>query len=201
MFTALLIFAKKQDNCFEKYGTMKKIIAGILIFTAFVSCNTKIKNTETMNDLTKQESKASGPNDTVPKVTGIGGIFFFSDDPSKTREWYATNLGMEVNEWGSSFEFRNANRPEEINYLQWSPFKNGSEYFAPSKKEFMINYRVQNIEGLVRNLKQNGVTVLDSIEEFEYGKFVHLIDPEGNKIELWEPVDSILTKIGSETTK
>lgn len=137
----------------------------------------------------------------TPKVTGIGGIFFISEDPEKTRTWYADNLGLEVNEWGSSFEFRNANRPEEINYLQWSPFKQGSEYLIPSKKEFMINYRVQNIEGLVKKLRENGVVILDSIETFDYGKFVHIMDPEGNKIELWEPIDSVLTAIGSKTTK
>src|SRR5690606_26795323 len=87
--------------------------------------------------------------DTTPKVIGIGGIFFFSNDPKQTREWYAKNLGLTVNNRGSTFESRNIQNPEEINALQWSPFKNGSEYFAPSKKEFMINYRVQNIEGLV----------------------------------------------------
>jgi predicted enzyme related to lactoylglutathione lyase len=127
-------------------------------------------------------------NETIPKVTGIGGIFFFSDNPKETKEWYAKNLGLEVNEWGSSFESRNVNRPDEINYLQWSPFKRGSEYFAPSKKEFMINYRVQNIEGLVKKLRENGVTIVDEIATFEYGKFVHIMDAEGNKIELWEPI-------------
>lgn len=137
----------------------------------------------------------------IPKVTGIGGIFFFSEDPTKTKEWYSRNLGLETDQWGSSFEFRNAHRPEEINYLQWSPFKQGSEYFAPSKKEFMINYRVQNIEGLVRNLKANGVTVLDEIESFVYGKFVHIMDAEGNKIELWEPIDKVFTDMGGKTTK
>jgi predicted enzyme related to lactoylglutathione lyase len=136
-----------------------------------------------------------------PKVTGIGGIFFFSEDAAKTKEWYAHNLGLEVNEWGSTFEFRNANRPDEINYLQWSPFKNGSDYFTPSKKEFMINYRVQNIEGLVEKLKANGVTIVDEIEQFEYGKFVHIIDAEGTKIELWEPIDSVFTAMGGKTTK
>jgi len=136
-----------------------------------------------------------------PKVTGIGGIFFFSDNPEKTKNWYAENLGLAVNEWGSSFETRNANRPDEINYTQWSPFKTGSEYFDPSKKEFMINYRVQNIEGLVEKLKKNDVTILDSIEPYEYGKFVHIMDAEGNKIELWEPVDSIFTEMGGKTTK
>jgi len=139
--------------------------------------------------------------DTTPKVTGIGGIFFFSEDPEKTKAWYAENLGLEVNPWGSSFEFRNANRPDEINYLQWSPFKQGSDYFSPSKKEFMINYRVQNLEGLVNKLKNNGVTILDSIETHDYGKFVHIMDAEGNKIELWEPVDSVFTAMGGKTTK
>jgi predicted enzyme related to lactoylglutathione lyase len=137
----------------------------------------------------------------TPKVTGIGGIFFFSENPEKTNEWYAKHLGLRVNQWGSSFEFRNAHRPEEINYLQWSPFKQGSDYFAPSKKEFMINYRVQHIEALVENLRNSGVTILDEIESYDYGKFVHIMDDEGNKIELWEPVDSVFTEMGGETTK
>lgn len=149
----------------------------------------------------KTEEKQQIAKDTTPKVTGIGGIFFFSEDPEKARQWYAENLGLAVNEYGSSFEFRNANRPEEINYLQWSPFKKGSKYFAPSKKEFMVNYRVQNIEALVEKLKANGVTIVDSIETFDYGKFVHIMDHEGNKIELWEPVDSVFTAMGGETTK
>lgn len=79
--------------------------------------------------------------------------------------------------------------------------KKGEEFFKPSEKEFMINYRVQNIEGLVKRLRENGVNVVDEIEEVEYGKFVHVMDPEENKIELWEPVDSVLTKIGGETIK
>lgn len=111
------------------------------------------------------------------------------------------NLGLEVNEWCLSVEFRNANRPDEINYLQWSPFKKGSEYSAPSKKEFMINYRVQNIEGLVDKLIENGVIIVDSIETYDYGKFVHIMDAEGNKIELWEPIDSVFPEIGGKTTK
>ncbi|MBW7843762.1 MAG: VOC family protein [Ignavibacterium sp.] len=140
-------------------------------------------------------------NDTTPKVTGIGGIFFFSENPEKAKEWYSKNLGLEVNQWGSSFEFRNANRPNEINYLQWSPFKKGDKYFEPSKKDFMINYRVQNIEALIVKLKENGVKVLDSIETYDYGKFVHIMDDEGNKIELWQPIDSVFTAMGGKTTK
>lgn len=140
-----------------------------------------------MEDPKDKAESSTSPIDTTPKVTGIGGIFFFSDNPQETKEWYAKNLGLETNEWGSTFESRDVNKPDEINYLQWSLFKKGSEYFSPSKKDFMINYRVQNIEGLVDKLKQNGVTILDSITSYDYGKFVHIMDAEGNKIELWEP--------------
>ncbi len=127
-------------------------------------------------------------NDITPKVTGIGGIFFFSDNLAETKEWYSKNLGIEINEWGSSsFESRDIHKPEEVNTLQWCPFEKGSEYFSPSKKEFMINYRVQNIEGLVAKLKENRVTILDEIASYDYGKFIHIMDAEGNKIELWEP--------------
>lgn len=143
----------------------------------------------------KDETKNTvSTNDTTPKVIGIGGIFFFSDNPTETKEWYAQNLGLDVNDWGSTFESRNVNRPDEINTLQWSPFKKGDEYFLPSKKEFMINYRVQNIEGLVAKLSENGVTILDSITTYDYGKFVHIMDTEGNKIELWEPIDAELNE-------
>lgn len=154
-----------------------------------------------MKDTQNQSGKNESQSDLTPKVTGIGGIFFFADEPDKTKEWYAQNLGLEVNQWGSSFEFRNAHRPEEINYLQWSPFAQDSTYMAPSKKEFMINYRVQNIEGLVQKLKSNGVQILDEIETFDYGKFVHIMDAEGRKIELWEPVDHVFTEMGGKTTK
>ncbi|MCD9573909.1 VOC family protein [Flavobacterium soyae] len=129
------------------------------------------------------------PDDTTPKVTGIGGVFFFLENPKETKDWYVKNLGIEINEWGSaSFESRNLDKPEQIESTQWCPFNKGDEYFSPSKKDFMVNYRVQNIEGLVEKLKANGVTVLDDIETYDYGKFVHIMDTEGNKIELWEPV-------------
>jgi len=152
-----------------------------------------------MEEQKNEAANTHSTTDTTPKVTGVGGIFFFSDNPKETNEWYSKNLGLETSEYGSSFESRNLNRPEEINTLQWSPFKKGSEYFAPSKKEFMINYTVQNIEELVSRLQQNGVTILDSIATYDYGKFVHIMDPEGNKIELWEPIHT--DQSGDEPSK
>lgn len=138
----------------------------------------------------------------MKKVTGIGGIFFKSSDPEKVKNWYHKNLGLTVDAYGSPFEFRNANNPEEINYLQWSPFKDDTKYFEPSKKDFMINYRVDNLEVLVEELKKEGVTICDEIERFDYGKFIHIMDPDGNKIELWEPVDQVFTdSLHGKTTK
>ena len=164
---------------------MKKVMIIALLSLLILSCSTSDKRNNTINT-DKQEGIIM--NDTIPKVTGIGGIFFYSDNPKETKEWYTKNLGIEINEWGSSsFESRNVNRPDEINSLQWKPFKKGDDYFSPSKKDFMINYQVQNIEGLVNKLKENGVTILDSVATYDYGKFVHIMDTEGNKIELWEP--------------
>ena len=180
-----------------------KILSEFLILALLVtSCNNAIDKDENKNaQAIKPGQNETIMNDTTPKVTGIGGIFFRSENPQKTKEWYGTNLGLAIGDYGSPFEFRNANRPEEINYLMWSPFEDTTDYFKPSENEFMINYRVQNIEGLVKKLRENGVTIVDEIEEYDYGKFVHIMDPEGHKIELWEPVDSVFTKMGGPTTK
>ncbi len=143
-----------------------------------------------MEDNINKTANTSPANITIPKVTGIGGVFFSADNLEETKEWYSRNLGIEINAWGSSsFETRNIDKPDEINSLQWKPFKRGDDYFSPSKKDFMINYQVQNLEGLIVKLKENGVTILDSIATYDYGKFVHIMDSEGNKIELWEPSD------------
>ncbi len=179
-----------------------RLFTGILLFIligSLASCTEEANKTEQFKPT--QKSERANMNDTTPKVTGIGGIFFRAKNPQKIKEWYSTNLGLAIDDYGSVFEFRNANRPDEINYLRWSPFDENTDYFAPSSKEFMINYRVQNIEGLVKKLKENGVTIVDEIQTFEYGNFVHIMDPEGNKLELWEPADSVLTQINGQTTK
>lgn len=139
--------------------------------------------------------------DKEPKVTGIGGVFFKTNNPSKSKNWYQENLGIKVNDWGASFEFRNANDPAEVNYLSWSPFSGDTTYFDPSDKPFMINYRVQNLDGLLERFKLNGIELIGEVQEFEYGRFAHLMDPDGIKIELWEPVDEVFTKMGGETNK
>ena len=125
----------------------------------------------------------------MAKVTGLGGIFFKCDDPKKMNEWYTKNLGLPGADYGALFEWRHLDDPEKKGSTVWSPKKRDTKYFEPSEKDFMINYRVEGIEVLVEQLKQAGVTVLDEIAAYDYGKFVHILDPEGNKIELWEAVD------------
>lgn len=138
----------------------------------------------------------------MKKVTGIGGIFFKTKDPEKMKEWYNNNLGLVTNEYGSVFEFRSSDEPDKKGYAVWSPFKEDTDYFEPSSKEFMINYRVENIEKLIEELREAGVTICDKIVTYEYGKFVHILDPENNKIELWEPVDESFTGMyEGKTTK
>jgi predicted enzyme related to lactoylglutathione lyase len=137
----------------------------------------------------------------MKKVTGIGGIFFKSKDPEKMKEWYNKNLGLQTDEYGTSFEWRQGANPEKMGFTQWSPFPETTKYMQPSSKDFMINYRVENIEALVTELKKGGVTIVDEIETFEYGKFVHILDIEGNKIELWEPNDTEYDKIVDGRTK
>ena len=123
----------------------------------------------------------------MKKVTGIGGIFFKCKDTQAMNEWYKTHLGLETTPYGTSFEWRHADDSNKKGTTQWAPFADNTNYFEPSAKEFMINYRVDNLEALVEALRQENVTILDNIATYVYGKFVHILDMEGNKIELWEP--------------
>ena len=125
----------------------------------------------------------------MKKVTGIGGIFFKSKDPKKLNEWYKTHLGFDTNPYGATFKWHEAADSTKKAQTQWTAFPETTKYFEPSTKDFMINYRVDNLVALVEELKKEGVTVLDTIESYDYGKFVQILHAEGNKIELWEPVD------------
>ena len=135
------------------------------------------------------------------RVTGIGGIFFKCQNPDLIKEWYGKHLGINTDQYGTSFEWRNSDAPEVKGYTAWSPMKLETKYFDPSPKEFMINYRVENLAELVETLKAEGVNVVDDIETFDYGSFVHIMDPEGNKIELWEAKDNEYEKILNVVTK
>lgn len=125
----------------------------------------------------------------MKRVIGIGGIFFKVKDKVKTLEWYKNHLGINSEDWGTSFHWREKEDPEKEGYTVWSPFKESTDYFDPSIKPYMINYRVENLDDLLKELKKEGVKIVGEPVKEEYGKFAWILDPEGNKIELWEPND------------
>ena len=151
--------------------------------------------------LTKQPESAGK----LKRATSIGGIFFKCKDPKKVREWYKAHLGLNTNQYGCVFEWYQGADSTQKGFTQWSPFKETTKYFEPSTKEFMINYRVDNMDALLVELKKEGITIVDTVQKAEYGKFVHILDVEGNKLELWEPNDVEYEKMGkqmgTETTK
>ena len=127
----------------------------------------------------------------MKRVTGIGGVFFKTADPKKIKEWYAKHLGFDVTEWGATFQWKDLNDLDAKAPAStvWSPFKADSDYFQPSEKPFMFNYRVANLVELLKALKEEGVQIVGEMQEYPYGKFGWIMDPDGNKIELWEPKD------------
>jgi predicted enzyme related to lactoylglutathione lyase len=123
------------------------------------------------------------------KVTGLGGVFFTCANPQEINDWYAQHLGMVTSPYGTTFDWRQADNPAKKGSTTWGTFAQDADNFKPSTKPFMINYRVENLAALVAELAQAGVTIVDEITEYDYGKFVHVLDPEGNILELWEPAD------------
>lgn len=124
----------------------------------------------------------------MKRVTGIGGIFFKAKDPKALGDWYRKHLGIDVAAWGgAAFVWRGEHNPEGVGTTIWSPFAADTPYFAPSDSPFMINYRVEDLHALLAVLRAEGVQVDDKTEESEFGKFGWVIDPEGNKLELWQP--------------
>ncbi|MCW3123069.1 MAG: Glyoxalase/bleomycin resistance protein/dioxygenase [Flavipsychrobacter sp.] len=123
------------------------------------------------------------------RVTALGGVFVKCEDPAAVRNWYAQHLGFSTDNYGTSFEWRHADNPEQKGYSVWSTFPKDTKYFEPSGKEFMLNLRVKNLEWLLGELKKEGIDQLGEMQVYEYGKFAHIMDPEGNKIELWEAND------------
>lgn len=134
------------------------------------------------------------------KVVGVGGIFFKCRDPKAMNEFFTRHLGMKTDQYGSLFEFRNTDDTSQKNYLQLSPFPADTKYFDPSDKPFMINFRVENLEELIEELREAGVEIVGEIMRENYGLFAHILDPEGNKIELWEPVHSEFEKLAGDNT-
>ena len=124
----------------------------------------------------------------MKRVTGIGGIFFKAKDAPALRAWYKQHLGIDVQDWGgTAFTWTDADGNPTGGMTVWSVSPETSKQFAPSNASFMVNYRVEDLHAVIAALKAEGCNVLDKIDDSEYGKFGWVIDPEGNKVELWEP--------------
>ena len=124
----------------------------------------------------------------MKRVTGIGGIFIRSADPKRLTDWYRKHLGINVESWGgTAFRWAGPHNPEGHGTTVWNVFEASSNYFAPSSSTFMVNYRVDDLHALIAALNAEGCQVIDKVDESEYGKFGWVVDPDGNKIELWEP--------------
>lgn len=169
-----------------------------LFFIGLCSCTPSDRS---QNEVKRDNLDNVTKTDTTPGITGIGGIFFVSEKPDSLQAWYQEKMGLKTDDYGAVFEFRNALNKEELNYLRWSVFSKSNSYLKPGKADFMINYRVRNLKAYIKILESKGVLFVDTLQIYEYGKFIHLLDADSNKIELWEPVDSVLTKIGSVTNK
>ena len=137
----------------------------------------------------------------MKRVTSVGGVFFKCKNPDAQKEWYAKHLGLVMDKFGTSFEWRHSDEKEKKGFSAWSPFEKETDYFGDASQQYMINYRVDDLEALIKILKEEGVTIVDQMEIYEYGKFVHIMDLEGNKIELWEPQDDEYDKIVDGRTK
>ncbi len=136
-------------------------------------------------------------NNPTPRITGIGGLFFKSKDPKTLREWYKQHLHLDAGPYGAKFDWRQGDDQSKYGCTSWSVFGEKTTYFAPSTKDFMINYRVNNLTQLAEQLQKEGVTLVDTIQDSDYGKFIHILDCEQNKVELWEPkVEDYNAKVG-----
>lgn len=123
----------------------------------------------------------------MERVTGIGGVFFKAKDPQKTMAWYREHLGIECQHGCAVFAWSEANRPEAKGMTVWTPFASDTKYFEPSQAPFMINYRVENLDRMLAQLRALGAQVDPRVEDSEFGRFGWVMDPDGNRIELWQP--------------
>ncbi len=126
-------------------------------------------------------------SESAPKVTGIGGVFLRVRDTAKMAAWYREQLGVGGEDGNADFPWREHENPERVGRTVWSLFPENTDYFGPWKPAFMINYRVSDLDSVLAHLRRNGVTV-EKTEDHDYGRFAWITDPEGNRVELWEPI-------------
>ncbi len=191
--SGVFVQALNKICTFEYYqiSTMKKRITIVLALALAFGAG------YALNDFISDKT----PVKPLKRVKAIGGIFFKSNNPDSLKTWYRKHLGFNTDDYGTNFKWYQGADSTKVGYTLWAPFSAKTKYFEPSAKDFMFNFIVDDLPALVEQLKVEGVTITDTIETYSYGKFVHIMDPEGNKIELWEPVDHEYSKIVSGITK
>lgn len=122
----------------------------------------------------------------MERVTGIGGVFFKARDPEGMAKWYGKHLGIQAEHGYADFTWREKDHPDQIGHTAWAIFETDATHFGQSSKSLMINYRVSNLERMLEQLRREGVKI-EKVEDFDYGRFAWIMDPEGNRVELWEP--------------
>ena len=139
--------------------------------------------------------------DKKPRARAIGGVFFRSANPEETRNWYARHLGLAIDAYGTNFAWRHKDESDKAGYSQWSPFEADTDYFGDREQQFMINYRVENLDLLLEQFRKDGVEIVGDMQVEAFGRFVHIIDNDGRRVELWEPIDAEYEKILNGVTK
>jgi len=124
----------------------------------------------------------------MKKVTGLGGLFFKAENPEELYKWYEKHLGLEKQgQEAVAFNWRYADESHKSGMTVWAIFRKDTEYFNPSRSSFMMNFIVEDLDGLLAALREEGVEIDPHREDYDYGRFAWIMDPEGNRIELWEP--------------
>ena len=174
-------------------GCVRSLALACLLPLVFAGCATTTGRQTECEHKTLQAAQDKGVrdagkqlSDNTEKVTGIGGIFFRARDPARMSAWYRNHLGICAKDGHADFLWREQERPDELGRTVWAIFPADTEYFGPSRPTFMINYRVSNLDRMLAQLRQSGVAV-EKVEDYDYGRFAWITDPEGNRIELWEP--------------
>jgi len=161
----------------------KRIEVSSLLLGAFIGAVAVLCVAAAQSGDTAPKDKEEVP---LEKVTGIGGVFFKVKDPKAMRAWYQTNLGIDSKGGYTDFNWREADHPEEIGHTAWRIFPTNTKYFGESTSPLMINYRVANMDRMLEQLRKNGVKI-EKVEDYDYGRWAWITDPEGNRMELWEP--------------
>jgi predicted enzyme related to lactoylglutathione lyase len=160
--------------------------AGALAVLCVAAATTKTDGDAALPQPESGDTTAKGREIQIEQVTGIGGVFFKAKDPKAMVAWYRQNLGIQSKGGYTDFTWRDHDHPDQIGHTAWRIFPTNTTYFGQSSSSLMINYRVANLDRMLEQLRRSGVKI-EKVENYNYGRWAWITDPEGNRFELWEP--------------